>query len=581
MGVLKYVLQSPISVQLHSLTLNLSSQIEKTCCQSDSTFSRFLSSTHRTLLANLFLFRHSGTLIVRRLREKYFSLHPNIKTDSRLFITQKVLLGGSLISFAQDKITDEEVLTTLKSFSINGTSNNSNRSSPFVVVEDDTSEEDTHSPFEDRTRNECSESWDPPLTLMIRELRKTYLNRISMFSRPTTEPVVVGDSCLSACDTDPHANEISNEDHFTASLSSLFMDLNIQPDGTGFVDESWELVYDRTSMRVWRRPLMVPQINGECNPPKSNVKYEYRVCGQFRDISASSFMEVQLNLDYRRKWDDKIVELQCITPNNDTHIKDLDIIRWVVRFPFPMVNREYIYVRRWWIQPNEFSMNTEKSLAFHKDYPSESILLSQDSTTKNISTRRYAYLISRCSADFKEKCIQSSDIFSVKSSWENIRKRDFVQVHEYHSEMLIESHGEFNQNGLNYYLIYYDDPCLPINGSPIKLFSVRAIEEFMTKLHKAALQLCHVGLPIGIPPIIYDNYSSNNNNNNTNTTDSEIKLNPNPDLFNASKLIPPSSTPPTTKKQFSGKKLNSYFFTDRHPSELNNNYIDSTAAALS
>lgn len=169
------------------------------------------------------------------------------------------------------------------------------------------------------------------------------------------------------------------------------------------------------------------------------------VCGQFHDISASSFMEVQLNLDYRRKWDDKIVELQCITLNNDTHIKDLDIIRWVVRFPFPMVNREYIYVRRWWIQPNEFSMNMEKSLAFHKDNPSESILLSQDSTTKNISTRRYAYLISRCSADFKEKCIQSSDIFSVKSSWENIRKRDLVQVHEYHSEMLIESHGEFSQ----------------------------------------------------------------------------------------------------------------------------------------
>ncbi|XP_018650701.1 hypothetical protein Smp_066330.2 [Schistosoma mansoni] len=587
MGVLKHVLQSPISVQLHSLALNFSSQIEKACCQPDSTFLRFLSSTHRTLLANLFLCRHSGTLIFRRLREKYFSLHSNINTDSRLFITQKVLLGGSLISFAQDKITDEEVLTTLKSFSVNGDSNNSNKSSSFVVVENNTIEEDTCSPVEDRTRNEHCESWDPPLTLMIRELRKTYLNRISMFSHPTTEPVIVDDSCISACDPDPHVDEISNEDHFSASLSSLFMDLNIQPDGTGFVDESWELVYDRTSMHVWRRRLTVPQVNGERNPPKPNAKYEYRVCGQFRDISASSFLEVQLNLDYRRKWDDKIVELHCITPNNDTHIKDLDIIRWVVRFPFPMVDREYVYVRRWWIQPTEFSLNTEKSLASHKDNSSESIPLSQDNTTKNISTRRYAYLISRCSADFKEKCTQSSDISSVKSSWENIKKRGLVQVHEYHSEMLIESHGEFNQNGLNYYLIYYDDPCLPINGSPIKLFSVRAIEEFMTKLHKAALQLCHVGLPIGIRPIIYDNNSNTTTNNNTNTTDSEIKLDPNPDLFNASKLISPSSssssssTSPTTKKQFSGKKLNSYFFTDRHPSELNNNYIDSTAAALS
>ncbi|CAH8495042.1 unnamed protein product [Schistosoma turkestanicum] len=434
---------------------------------------------------------------------------------------------------------------------------------------------------------------------MIRELRETYLKRISTFSRPTLKPALINDACISAGDADSPVNETSSEDRSTASLLSLFTDLNIQPDGTGFVDESWELVYDRKNMHVWRRPLMVSEVNNGLNPSKSNTKYEYRVCGQFCDISASSFLEVQLNLDYRQKWDDKIVELHSITPNNNTHIKDFDIIRWVVRFPFPMVNREYIYVRRWWVQPTESSMSVEKSLTTPKDSPPESIILSQTSIPKNnTSTRRYAYVISRCSADFKEKCIQSSEASSVKSSWENIRKRDLVQVYEYHSEMLIESHGDFNQNGLNYYLIYFDDPCLPINGSPIKLFSVRAIEEFMTKLHKAALQLCHVGLPVGIRPIVYDN--SNNVNHTTTTVDycKTNKIDSDADLLNTSKLITTSSSTTTKKKKLvNGKKLNSYFFTDRHTSESSStnptaatattttttttNYMDSTTAVLS
>ncbi|KAH8877561.1 StAR-related lipid transfer protein 7, mitochondrial [Schistosoma japonicum] len=232
------------------------------------------------------------------------------------------------------------------------------------------------------------------------------------------------------------------------------------------------------------------------------------VCGQFNDISASSFLEVQLNLDYRRRWDDKIVELHCLTPH-DRHSNDFDIIRWVVRFPFPMVNREYIYLRRWWMQPvDKFCMQIENSLASHKKNPSQSVIVPQNNTTvNNISTKRYAY------------------------------------------------------NGLNYYLIYYDDPCLPISGSPMKLFSVKAIEEFMAKLHKAAVHLCNEGLPVGIYPIIY-----NNNNN-----DNRKKVDPNPIVVNESF---------TKDKPFNGRKLKSYFFTDPRPSEPNN-YIDSTSAALS
>ncbi|CAH8849299.1 unnamed protein product [Trichobilharzia szidati] len=565
MGILKYVLKSPAAVRISSLALQLSSQIEK-ACQRDS-FSRFLLSTHRALIANLLLCRHSGTLIARRLRDKYSSLHSTLKTDSRLFVTQKVLLGGSLISFAQDKITDEEVLVTLKSFSTKGDSNNLENTNSFDTENDASKENQPPFTTQDPTQNPPCESWDPPLTLMIRQLLQNYAERKSVLLHPALESLTTEDSSSHPLDPNPQINEISSVNSFNTSLSSFFMNLDIQPDGTGFVDDSWELVFDRPNMHVWRKPAKVLLDDNENNSPKSSNKYEYRICGQFHDISASSFLEVQLNLDYRRHWDDKIVELDYITPS-DVDSKDFSIIRWVVRFPFPLVNREYIYLRRWWIQPGECHLSIQKPPELsgeHKDKSAAPVVLCRSSTTEEApSFGRYAYVISRCPSDFQNRCIQSSGISPVESSkksslWANAKRRDLVQVHEYHSEMLIESHGKFNQTGLNYYLIYYDDPCLPVNGSPMKFLSVKAMEEFMLQLHKAALRLHQNGLPPGIQPIVY-------------FTD-EIKNNQKSDVTPELKTSPPPKNKPS-----GNKKSKSYFFTDRPPSEPS--YLDSPAAAL-
>ncbi|CAH8536222.1 unnamed protein product [Heterobilharzia americana] len=575
MGVIKCVLSFPLSVRVRTLAFQLSSQIEQACCQPNSSLTRFVLSTHRAVIANLLLCRHSGTLIIRRLRDKYWS----IRTDSRSFVTQKVLLGASLISFAQDKITDEEVLITLESFSTkNGDSSDPNNSRSFSVVETDTKEEPLPSPsIEHSVNNQSCESWDPPLTLMIRQLRHNYLKQMPVFSSPNLDLVPSTDSDLPLCNSDHHhhhhLNEVSNVDHFTTSLLSFFANLNIQPDGTGFVDDSWDLVFDRPSIRVWRRPVKVSMYNNEGNCSKPSNKYEYRVCGQFHDISASSFLEVQLNLDYRRNWDDKIVKLDYITPS-DVHNGDFSIIRWVVRFPFPLVNREYIYMRRWWMQPDEFHLNTEKSLSLlhqHEDKSAASVVLCRnDATEKHKSLSRYAYVISRCSPDYQEKYSQSSDGFPVESSkksgsWTSMTKRDLVQVHEYHSEMLIQSHGKFNETGLNYYLIYYDDPCLPVNGSPMKLFSIKAMEEFMSQLHKAALRLHAEGLPPGIHPIVYDENKVEDKRKSKVLSELEAKP-------------PPTNKQPDDNNNKKKKQAKSYFFTDPPPSEAS--YFDSSTGAL-
>ncbi|VDP41153.1 unnamed protein product, partial [Echinostoma caproni] len=76
------------------------------------------------------------------------------------------------------------------------------------------------------------------------------------------------------------------------------------------------------------------------------------------DVSALSFLEVQLNLAYRRYWDERVVSLDYLysatdednSLPGDTDGFKSDLIRWVARFPFPMAQREYIYARRWWLE---------------------------------------------------------------------------------------------------------------------------------------------------------------------------------------------------------------------------------------
>ena len=52
----------------------------------------------------------------------------------------------------------------------------------------------------------------------------------------------------------------------------------------------------------------------------------------------------QLDIDYRMDWDDHALRLSIIDRNDDIHS---DIVHWIQRFPFPLTNRDYLYVRRY------------------------------------------------------------------------------------------------------------------------------------------------------------------------------------------------------------------------------------------
>lgn len=52
--------------------------------------------------------------------------------------------------------------------------------------------------------------------------------------------------------------------------------------------------------------------------------------GTYDDVSLSSFMEVQLNSNYRTEWDDSALQLQVLDSHEDSNS---DLLYWLVKFP--------------------------------------------------------------------------------------------------------------------------------------------------------------------------------------------------------------------------------------------------------
>ncbi|KAA3670091.1 uncharacterized protein DEA37_0004828, partial [Paragonimus westermani] len=260
---------------------------------------RFCRATQRAVLANLLLLRHSGSLAFRHVYEKCWTLQLCLRTDSRLLQTQRILLGGCLISFAQDKITDEELISSVKNLSID-----SDVASADLFEElstpTDTSVQAEQSILDESSVEVVNNFNDsvlldrfsnPPLTVFIRQLRGELLHLAATFfhPRPPSENV-----CIEVID--PSAEEpmscTNAEDTLGLYLSAVLSRLDFQPDGTGFVDESWDLIIDKTELRVWRRPVEIGRtspmpehqnggpasniLSDQISSKKSGIKYEYR-----------------------------------------------------------------------------------------------------------------------------------------------------------------------------------------------------------------------------------------------------------------------------------------------------------------
>ncbi|XP_070939016.1 phosphatidylcholine transfer protein isoform X3 [Macaca nemestrina] len=68
--------------------------------------------------------------------------------------------------------------------------------------------------------------------------------------------------------------------------------------------------------------------------------YEYKVFGVLEDCSPTLLADVYMDLDYRKQWDQYVKALYEQECNGQT------VVYWEVKYPFPMSNRDYVYLRQ-------------------------------------------------------------------------------------------------------------------------------------------------------------------------------------------------------------------------------------------
>jgi len=185
---------------------------------------------------------------------------------------------------------------------------------------------------------------------------------------------------------------------------------------------NWEFVYE--GIKVQRRKL-----------DEKGELYEYKCTGSYSDISPATFVEAQIDVDYRLKWDDNVISLEVL---EDDAISDSQVVKWVAKFPYPMYPRVYIYVRRKVSDPSKKHMVIVAKSLDDEKYPSSG---------------------------------------------------KHVRVSKYKSKMIVKAHKGWYDKGLDYALIYYNDPKSSFPTIAYNWIVRRGGPYFMEKIYKAAKEL--------------------------------------------------------------------------------------------
>jgi len=234
---------------------------------------------------------------------------------------------------------------------------------------------------------------------------------------PTYTCFVVG-ACLFSW-TDNYIED----DVFTDCLNEM-RNLHNSDTNSCQIDDTWEKLMEKENLILWRRPL------------KDSHLYEYKVYGKFDDISARNFLQVNIDLEYRKQWDTTVIKLDVIDkdPNSSSQV-----VQWICYYPFPMASREYVYVRKSKIKKKANVMISATKAIDHPQCP---------------ITNKY------------------------------------VRVGVYESQMIIKPLTTFDADGLEYILTYHDDPQAVFPSSLCNWMASTGVPDFVEyKLHDAALRL--------------------------------------------------------------------------------------------
>ncbi|ERE69891.1 stAR-related lipid transfer protein 7, mitochondrial isoform X3 [Cricetulus griseus] len=187
-------------------------------------------------------------------------------------------------------------------------------------------------------------------------------------------------------------------------------------------EEPWEMVMDKKHFKLWRRPITGTHL------------YQYRVFGTYTDVTPRQFFNVQLDTEYRKKWDALVIKLEVI--ERDV-VSGSEVLHWVTHFPYPMYSRDYVYVRRYSVDEENNVMVLVSRAVEHPSVP---------------------------------------------------ESPEFVRVRSYESQMVIRPHKSFDENGFDYLLTYSDNPQTVFPRYCVSWMVSSGMPDFLEKLHMATLK---------------------------------------------------------------------------------------------
>jgi len=184
---------------------------------------------------------------------------------------------------------------------------------------------------------------------------------------------------------------------------------------------SWVPFLETPDLLVWRQP----------QPDKPGY-FIYKVYGYYDDISANDFLSTQLDLEYRKEWDNNVLQLDIIESD---HKQNLDIIYWEMKWPRMFSNRDYSFARRHMTDENTGTMVIISKAIVHHKVPERS---------------------------------------------------GTVRVKEYWSVMQIKAVKGLDKPGVEFGLTYFDNPGVSLPGWLTNWATMAGIPDFLNKVRIAA-----------------------------------------------------------------------------------------------
>lgn len=187
---------------------------------------------------------------------------------------------------------------------------------------------------------------------------------------------------------------------------------------------TWVPFLETADLLIWRQPH--PQYAG---------LYVYKVYGYYDDISAEDFLAAQLDINYRKQWDDTAQKLEVVEKDVETKT---ETIYWEMKWPKMFANRDYVFMRRHSVDP----------------------------------TRKDMVIMSRA--------VPHPSVPEIKG---------VHRVKEYWSVMHIKAPRDISQPGVEFGLTYFDNPGVSLPQWLTNWAAMTGIPDFLNKQRIAAREL--------------------------------------------------------------------------------------------